>query len=114
MKNHILDYDPKWNNSVLAEDTGTAAPVDPAVTNPETGKAWTFIEKMLGYADKAVDTYNKAKSGATSSTGVSFGGSSNIQPAPEETFLGMPKMVGIGVTVGVVALVGFAIWKMNK
>jgi hypothetical protein len=112
MKNHLLDYDPSWNNTVLPENSGTVPTTD---VNPETGKALTWLEKLIGVADKGVNVVNKYKSGEFSTDGTGAGTTPQDEPQSDSgTFLGMPKMVGIGVTVGVVALVGFAIWKMNK
>jgi len=93
--NYDLSYKPSWNNEV--EDA----------VNPKTGKAWTTIEKLLGLAKQGADIYDQVKN--PKSAGLDNGGGS---PPPEETFLGMPKMVGIGVVVVVGGLVAFGIYKL--
>lgn len=108
---HILDYNPKRFNSAVPEDTGVEKT---AGVNPETGKAWTWLEKFVGVADQGVNVINKYKSGqvtSSSSDSVSLG---NDSTPTGKTFLGMPMAIGIGVTVVVVGLIGFGIYKMNK
>ena len=95
--NYDLSYRPSWNN----------AETDPAI-NPKTGKAWTTIEKLLGFAQQGANIYTQIKNPAPAS--LDNGG--NALPE-KETFLGMPKMVGYGVVVAVGGLIAFAIYKLS-
>ena len=114
---HILDYKPRRFNNFSMEDSLDISPstVEQPDINPATGKAWTWIEKLFGVASQGVDVVNKYKTGTvTTGTGPVSASVGRVDPGAQPTFLGMPKMVGIGVTVAVVGLIGFAIYKMNK
>jgi hypothetical protein len=114
---HILDYKPRRFNNALEDslDGSPSTMVDQSTVNPATGKAWTWLEKLMGVASQGVDVVNKYKSGTVTTGGGPVSASvGRIDPEAQPTFLGMPRMVGIGVTVAVVGLVGFALWKINK
>jgi hypothetical protein len=112
MKRHILDYDPHYNNASSPEDLGTTP--SPEI-NPVTGKAWTWIEKLLGVANQGVDVLNKYKTGTVQTSNGPVSTTVGRAEAPQgPTFLGMPRTIGIGLTVVVVGLIGFSIYKMNK
>ena len=115
MKRHILDYQPGYHNAFEDSEAIVAGPVSSPDINPATGKAWTFLEKLLGVASQSVDVVNKYKSGTvTTASGPVSSTVGRVDPAQGPTFLGMPRNVGIGVTVAVVGVIGFAIWKLNK
>ena len=114
---HILDYKPRRFNNAIEDslDGSPSTMVNAESINPVTGKAWTWIEKLLSVASQGVDVVNKYKTGTvTTGTGPVSATVGRVDPQAQPTFLGMPKMVGIGVTVAVVGLIGFAVYKMNK
>jgi hypothetical protein len=115
MKKDILDYRRgRFSNAI---ELDYAAELGDPNLNPKTGEPWTFLEKLLGVADQSVNIVNKAKAGTVTLTKGPISaklGSQALPPPPQATFLGMPKTLGIIVAVGVVGVIGFAIWKMNK
>lgn len=95
-------YRPSWMNGI--EPTPANSEV-----NPATGKAWTFVDKLLGAAKKGADIYDQVKKAPAPQVNTSYG-----ETPVAETFLGMPKNVGIGVTVVVAGLLAFGIYKLIK
>lgn len=93
--NYDLSYKPSWNNAETE-------------VNPKTGKAWTTIEKLLGFAKQGADIYTQVKNPAPAK--LDNGGGALPE---EQTFLGMPKMIGIGVAVVVGGLLVFGIYKLS-
>jgi hypothetical protein len=108
----MIPYKPSWSYPtgptppppITGAGAGTNKP-DPV--NPQTGKVWTVAEKLLGLANQGADVWGKYKNPQV----ISTGGGTPDTPA-SETFLGMPKTIGIIVTVigGLVA--GIIVYKL--
>jgi hypothetical protein len=75
------------------------------------GSGWAFTDKLFGTLDKAVNIYNKGRSGAVEGD-VSYGVTPGSEP--EIGIFGLQKPWGGVFLTGGILLLGAMIWKIAK
>ena len=97
----------------------TSTGIVPDINEAEEKKGWSFIDRLLGTTEKAVDIYTYVKTGVKpveypstleqSGSKVTLG-----RVEKEKDWTGLTKPWGTVIVISVVSVVGFAIYKMSK
>ena len=93
----------------IAQNSGIVPDVN--ADAQEDGKVWDFFDKILGFTQRCTDIYTQIKTGEKP---IPYGPDYQPHVDPEKDWTGMRKPWGTIIVIGVVSVVGVAIFKMSK